>query len=121
MSYVTMAERNPTGVPRRDAGICTTQALETLGLPATHLDRRALNRAWRCFARAHHPDMCPGDPGAAARFARGREAFEVLRARTARGAVAPLSRRHGVVPASVARERVLAYAPPALHPREWVA
>lgn len=117
-----MAERNPTGVPPRGTGICRTQALETLGLPAAHLDRQALNRAWRRFARAHHPDMCPGDPGAAARFARGREAYETLRAALARyEAVAPLSRRHGVVPASAARGRTLAYAPPALHPREWVA
>lgn len=99
-----------------------TQALEMLEFPATHLDRQALNRAWRRFARAHHPDMCPGDPGAAERFARGREAYELLRAALPRSdAVPPLSRRHGVVPASAARGRTLAYAPPALHPREWVA
>ncbi len=95
----------------------TARALAVLGLSWGGLDRPALERAWRRFARVHHPDMCPGDPGACARFTRGREAYETLRAPAAR------ARRpgRGVVPAPVARGRAVAFAPPALHPREWVA
>lgn len=94
-----------------------------LGLTDADLDRPALDRAWRRFARTHHPDMCPGDPGASARFSRGREAYEALRALAAprRTRLLERPRRRGVVPAPVARERVMAYAPPTLHPREWVA
>ena len=99
-----------------------TQALEILELPAAGLDGLTLDRAWRRFALTHHPDMCPGDPGACERFSRGRGAYEVLRVLVPRRPrVREVSRRRGVVPAPVARTRVRAYEPPALHPREWVA
>lgn len=98
------------------------RALEILGLPAGGCDRPALNRAWRRFARLNHPDMCPGDPDACARFTSGREAYEALSALVPRRAVGTgRSRRRGVVPAPVARERVMAFELPALYPREWVA
>jgi hypothetical protein len=117
-----MVERNPICGPPRGAEICTMQALETLGLSAGGLDRPALDRAWRRFARTNHPDMCPGDPGACARFSRGREAYEALSALAPRRAIGRGAPRHrGVVPAPVARERVMAFELPALHPREWVA
>jgi hypothetical protein len=95
----------------------TARALAVLGLSGAGLDGPALERAWRRFARAHHPDMCPDDPGACARFTRGREAYEALRAPAADARRAG----RGVVPAAVARGCVVAYAPPAPHPREWVA
>ena len=98
------------------------QALETLGLSAGGLDQPALDRAWRRFARTNHPDMCPGDFGACARFTRGREAYEALSVLVPRRAISRrTSRRRGVVPAPVARECVMAFELPALHPREWVA
>jgi len=53
-------------------------ATRVLGLAHPRPDRDDLVGAWRRFARANHPDRCPGDPGAARRFATGREAFETL-------------------------------------------
>ena len=96
-------------------------ALEALGVSWAGLDRPTLERAWRRFARTNHPDMCPGDPGACARFTRGRAAYETLSALAPRRAIDGTSRRRGVVPAPVASERVTAFALPVLHPREWVA
>lgn len=115
-----MAERNLT---RTASGpdARTMRALEVLGVSWDGLDRPALERAWRSFARANHPDMCPGDPGACARFTRGREAYEALAALAPCRAIGGSPRRRRVVPAPAARERVTAFALPALHPREWVA
>ena len=38
-----------------------------------------LRSAWRHFARRNHPDRCPGDGTAPARFDLGRKAYEALR------------------------------------------
>jgi DnaJ-class molecular chaperone len=74
-------------------------ATRVLGLAHACPSRDDLVGAWRRFARAHHPDRCPGDPGAAGRFATGREAFETLLRRIAEPAPAPLAAydRRGVV------------------------
>ncbi|MGH7295675.1 MAG: DnaJ domain-containing protein [Polyangiaceae bacterium] len=37
-----------------------------------------IKRAYKAYARLHHPDMCPGDPDAATRFRVGHEAYEIL-------------------------------------------
>lgn len=115
-----MTERNPTrAAAEPDAR--TMRALEILGVSGAGLDRPTLERAWRRFARTNHPDMCPGDPGACARFTRGRAAYETLSVLAPRRATDGTPRRRGVVPAPVASERVTAFVLPALYPREWVA
>lgn len=88
-------------------------ATRVLGLRPERLDREAVVGAWRRFARAHHPDRCPGDPGAARRFSAGREAYEALIAR------AP--ERCGAVLRGAAAARAVAYAPGPLSVREWRA
>jgi DnaJ-class molecular chaperone len=45
------------------------EALALLGLPEG-ADQAAIDRCFRALAKRHHPDAAPGDPGAAARFAR---------------------------------------------------
>jgi curved DNA-binding protein CbpA len=42
-------------------------------------DFKAIRSAWRRLAKAHHPDVKPGDPAAAVRFQSIQAAFEVLR------------------------------------------
>ena len=39
-----------------------------------------VKKSWRTYAKTCHPDVRPGDEEAAARFAKGQAAFEVLRA-----------------------------------------
>ncbi len=51
-----------------------------------------IRSAYRCAARAHHPDLHPVDPGAADRFKQARHAYEVLGDPTRRAAY----RRPGV-------------------------
>jgi DnaJ-class molecular chaperone len=99
-----------------------TTAANVLGLPAGRVDRDELVGAWRRFARTHHPDRCPGDAGAAWRFATGREAFETLiDGVVQRPAAAPVSYGStGVVRGADAR-RATPYAMRPLHTREWFA
>lgn len=90
-----------------------TTATQVLGLPPRAPDRDDLVSAWRRFARTHHPDRCPGDPGAARRFSAGREAYEALIAR------AP--ERRAPVLRGAAAARAVPYAPGPLSVREWRA
>jgi DnaJ-class molecular chaperone len=99
-----------------------TTATQVLGLPARGVDRDEVVGAWRRYARAHHPDHCPGDRGAAWRFATGREAFETLIAEVVERpppAVAAYGRT-GVVRGEGAA-RALPYEMRPLHTREWRA
>ena len=95
------------------------EALRTLGLREPTADQASLQRAWRRFARAHHPDRCPGDPDAGARFARGREAYEALSALCdpVAGVAGP---RRRIIPAPSATGARL-FEPPDLVGREWTA
>lgn len=101
-----------------------TTATQVLGLPARTPDRDDLVSAWRRYARTHHPDRCPGDAGAAWRFATGREAFEVLidRIVTPPAPAPPAAEygRTGVVRAGDAG-RAIPYEMRPLHTREWRA
>lgn len=99
-----------------------TTAVSVLGLPSARADRDELVGAWRRYARAHHPDRCPGDPAAASRFAAGREAFETLVARAAEPAPAPVVAygRTGVLRGADAG-RAMPYAMRPLASREWRA
>lgn len=54
-------------------------AITTLGLPIWPVREDELRSAWRHFARRNHPDRCPGDGDAPARFDIGRKAYEALR------------------------------------------
>ncbi len=64
------------------------RALEVLELEPD-ADFEAARVAWRALAKRTHPDVAPGDAGAAERFAQGQAAFAVLRASAvARGEVA---------------------------------
>ena len=113
---------------RRTVGVVNvTIATQVLGLPATTPDRDDLVSAWRRYARTHHPDRCPGDPGAAWRFATGREAFETLIDRVIQApppapAAAPVAAygRTGVVRGPDAG-RAIPYEMRPLHTREWRA
>lgn len=88
-------------------------ATRVLGIRPERLDRDSVVGAWRRFARTHHPDRCPGDPGAARRFSAGREAYEALIAR------AP--ERRAPVLRGAAAARAVPYAPGPLSVREWRA
>lgn len=97
-------------------------AAGVLGLPEVRAGRDDLVGAWRRYARAHHPDRCPGDPDACRRFAAGREAFETLIGGLAPPAPAPVVAygRTGVVRGAAAG-RALPYEMRPLHAREWRA
>jgi hypothetical protein len=96
-------------------------ASQVLGLPTARPARDDLVSAWRQFARSHHPDRCPGDPGAAWRFATGREAFETLIEQAiATSPPAAHYGRTGVVRGPSAT-RALPYEMRPLHTREWRA
>ena len=99
-----------------------TSAAQVLGLPHPSAGRDELVGAWRRFARANHPDRCPGDAGAAVRFAAGREAFQILIDRLTRPAPPPVAAygRTGVVRGPDA-DRAVPYAMRPLHTREWRA
>lgn len=98
-----------------------TSAAHVLGLEHPSVGRDELVGAWRRFARANHPDRCPGDAGAARRFATGREAFQVLIDRVASHPTPVASYgRTGVVRGPEA-DRALPYAMRPLHTREWRA
>lgn len=99
-----------------------TTASQVLGLPTRHPGRDDLVGAWRSFARAHHPDRCPCDPGAAWRFATGREAFETLIGEAVEAPPAPVASygRTGVARGASA-SRALPYEMRPLHTREWRA
>ena len=100
-----------------------TTATQVLGLDHASVGRDDLVGAWRRFARAHHPDRCPGDPGAAWRFATGREAFETLIDRSS-SAGRDAGRRPTAAPAWCAApdaHRALPYEMRPLHTREWRA
>lgn len=102
-----------------------TTATQVLGLPPRAPDRDDLVSAWRRFARTHHPDRCPGDPGAGWRFATGRQAYEVLIDRVADATPpapvpAVLYGRTGVVRGADAG-RAVPYQMRPLHGREWRA
>lgn len=99
-----------------------TVASQVLGLPTDRPARDDLVGAWRRFARRHHPDRCPGDAGAAWRFATGREAFETLidqAIATAPPRIASYGR--GGVLTGAAASRALPYEMRPLHTREWAA
>jgi DnaJ-class molecular chaperone len=99
-----------------------TVASHVLGLPTARPARDDLVSAWRRFARDHHPDRCPGDPGAAWRFATGREAFETLLDSVVAAApprVVSYGSR-GVVKAAAAGRALPSEMRP-LHTREWAA
>lgn len=97
-----------------------TTASQVLGLPAGS-GRDDLVSAWRRFARSHHPDRCPGDPGAAWRFATGREAFQTLLASAGAALPRPVAYgRTGIVRGADAG-RALPYEMRPLHTREWRA
>jgi curved DNA-binding protein CbpA len=100
----------------------TLAAAQVLGLERPSVGRDELVGAWRRFARANHPDRCPGDAGAAWRFATGREAFQILLDGLAPAAAPPVARygRTGVIRGSDARG-ALPYAMRPLHTREWRA
>jgi curved DNA-binding protein CbpA len=55
------------------------RALELFGLDAS-ADFEAVKRAWRAKAKEVHPDVKPGDEGAAKAFHAFSLAYEVLRA-----------------------------------------
>jgi hypothetical protein len=97
-------------------------ATRVLGIRPGHLDDEGVRVAWRRFAREHHPDRCPGDAGAARRFAAGREAVEALRAHVAApvGGQAPVHRGAGIVRGEAAG-RAVPYAMPPLAGRQWAA
>lgn len=99
-----------------------TTAAGVLGLPAPTVERDELVGAWRSYARTHHPDRCPGDTGAAWRFATGREAFETLLSRAAETPLPSVVSygRTGVVRGADAG-RALPYAMRPLATREWLA
>lgn len=100
----------------------SSSAASVLGLPGGRAARDDLVGAWRRYAREHHPDRCPGDAGAARRFAAGREAFETLIGGLApppAPAVAAYGRT-GVVRGADAR-RAIPYEMRSLHTREWRA
>lgn len=99
-----------------------TTASQVLGLPTPRPARDDLVSAWRRFARVHHPDRCPGDAGAAWRFATGREAFETLIDQAIASAPALVASygRTGVVRGAPAA-RALPYQMRPLHTREWRA
>ncbi len=99
-----------------------TTASQVLGLPTQRPARDDLVSAWRRFARDHHPDRCPGDPGAAWRFATGREAFETLidRALPA-GAPRVVSYGSTGIVRGPGAARALPYEMRPLHTREWRA
>lgn len=103
----------------------TSVASQVLGLPTARPARDDIVSAWRAFARAHHPDRCPGDPGAAWRFATGREAFETLidQAIAAAPRPAPPVASYGSsgVVRGAAAGRALPYEMRPLHTREWAA
>jgi len=101
-----------------------TTATQVLGLPPRAPDRDDLVGAWRRYARTHHPDRCPGDPGAAWRFATGREAFETLIDRVVQApAAAPPAAEYGRTGVVRARDagRAIPYEMRPLHTREWRA
>jgi hypothetical protein len=100
----------------------TTAAAHVLGLEHPTVGRDELVGAWRRFARANHPDRCPGDAGAAWRFATGREAFQTLLDGVTPAAAPPVASygRTGVVRGPEAH-RALPYAMRPLHTREWRA
>jgi hypothetical protein len=109
---------------RRTVGIVNvTTATQVLGLPPRTPDRDGLVGAWRRFARAHHPDRCPGDPGAAWRFATGRQAFETLIDRVADLPAPPPVVEYGRtgVVRGAAAGRAIPYEMRPLHTREWHA
>lgn len=97
-------------------------AANVLGLPGSRVGRDDLVSAWRRFARDHHPDRCPGDPGAAWRFATGREAFETLVERVVErpSPAVVVYGSTGVVRGADAG-RALPYEMRPLHTREWRA
>ena len=99
-----------------------TTAAQLLGLDRPIIGRDDLVTAWRRFARANHPDRCPGDAGAAWRFATGREAFQMLidRVNTPASPRVVSYGRTGVVRGPDAG-RALPYAMRSLHTREWRA
>jgi len=99
-----------------------TTAAQLLGLEQPTIGRDDLVSAWRRFARANHPDHCPGDAGAAWRFATGREAFQMLIERVDAPVAQPVVSygRTGVVRGPDAG-RALPYAMRPLHTREWRA
>ena len=98
-----------------------TAAAHLLGLETPAVGRDELVAAWRRFARANHPDRCPGDAGAAWRFATGREAFQVLIAGVVTEPPPAASYgRTGVVRGPEA-QRAVPYAMRPLHTREWRA
>lgn len=100
----------------------TVIASQVLGLPTARPARDDLVSAWRRFARDHHPDRCPGDPGAAWRFATGREAFETL-IDQAIAAAPPKVVSYGAtgVVRGADAGRALPYEMRPLHTREWRA
>ena len=59
------------GAPRRDP-------YAILGMPRA-ASRNEIAAAYRRLAKAHHPDLKPGDKEAAARFQAIQAAYEVLR------------------------------------------
>lgn len=54
------------------------RALDVLGLESD-ADFEAVRKSWRALAKECHPDVCPGDAEAAARFQAIQAAYEVLR------------------------------------------
>lgn len=99
-----------------------TTATHVLGLRDPRPAHDELVSAWRRFARIHHPDRRPGDPGAARRFSAGREAFETLLAQAGEHPPPPVltHRRAGVVRGEPAR-RALPYEMRPLPTRQWRA
>ena len=88
-------------VARRDArrtfGIVNvTTATQVLGLRSAAPDRDDLVGAWRRYARTHHPDRCPGDPGAGVALRDG--AGGLRDAHRAGGRAGPRAAGHGVRP-----------------------
>ena len=100
-----------------------TTATQVLGLPSAAPHRDDLVSAWRRYARTHHPDRCPGDPGAAWRFATGREAFEILIDRIVEPAPLPPVAEFGRTGVVRGRDagRAIPYEMRPLHTREWRA
>ena len=115
-----MAEQG--GAARTVCTMNVTTASQVLGLPTARPARDDLVSAWRRFARDHHPDRCPGDPGAAWRFATGREAFEILIDQAIATSPPPIAAygRTGVLRGASAA-RALPYEMRPLHTREWAA
>jgi DnaJ-class molecular chaperone len=98
-----------------------TIASQVLGVGPGRVDRDALIGAWRAFARTHHPDRCPGDPGAAWRFATGREAFETLLERVAETPAPSFSYGPAGVVKGAAAARALPYEMRPFSTRDWRA